>query len=137
LIETYQGGRLAEVRSLRSNARYNGAIVFSTLPEDDRYLRQSGPLTVPLVLVQRSVEGHGWVNVDNHLVGARVADHLLDLGHERFGVVAADIPAPRWMTDGRIPGEVAGSGRGSWCPPPASPTGRSPSPVGQRRRSAW
>ncbi|MBA3415469.1 MAG: LacI family DNA-binding transcriptional regulator [Chloroflexia bacterium] len=92
LIETFQGGRLAEIRSLRSNARYNGAIIFSTFPEDDRYLGESGPLAVPLVLVQRSVEGHGWVNVDNHQVGGRVADHLLGLGHERFGVVAADVP---------------------------------------------
>jgi len=91
LIETYQGGRLAAVRSLRENTRYDGAILFSTLPEDDRFLRESGPLAVPLVLVQRSVDGHGWVNVDNHVVGASVADHLLDLGHRRFGIVAAGI----------------------------------------------
>ena len=91
LIETYQGGRLEELRSLRSNARYNAAIVFSTLPEDDRFLRENGPLAVPLVLVQRSVAGHGWVNVDNHLVGSHVADHLLDLGHERFAFVGAAV----------------------------------------------
>lgn len=91
LIETYQGGRLAEVRSLRENTRYNGAILFSTLPEDDRFLGENGALPVPVVLVQRSVAGHGWVNVDNHRVGARVADHLLDLGHRRFGVVAASV----------------------------------------------
>lgn len=92
IIETYEGGRLAEVRSLHGNARYNGAIIFSTQPEDDRFLRDRGPLAVPVVLVQRRVDGHGWVNVDNLQVGARVADHLLDLGHRRFGVVAAAIP---------------------------------------------
>jgi LacI family transcriptional regulator len=91
LIETYPGGHLAGVRSLADNTRYNGAFLFSTLPEDDAYLARVGPLAVPVVLVQRSVAGHAWVNVDNRRVGARVADHLLGLGHRRFGVVAATV----------------------------------------------
>lgn len=91
LIETYPGGRLADVRSLADNTRYNGAFLFSTLPEDDRYLARVGSLPVPIVLVQRSVDGHAWVNVDNRRIGTRVADHLLGLGHRRFGVVAATV----------------------------------------------
>lgn len=92
LIETYPGGHLAGVRSLADNTRYNGAFLFSTLPEDDRFLARVGPLAIPVVLVQRSVTGHAWVSVDNRRVGARVAEHLLDLGHRRFGVVAATVP---------------------------------------------
>jgi LacI family transcriptional regulator len=91
LIEAYPGGRLADVRSLADNTRYNGAILFSTLPEDDRFLAEAGRLPVPLVLVQRSVAGHGWVNVDNRRVGQQVADHLLGLGHRRFALVAPSV----------------------------------------------
>lgn len=92
LIETYPGGRLAEVRSLADNTRYNGALLFSTLPDDDAHLARTGPLPVPIVLIQRSVPGHAWINVDNRAIGARVANHLLNLGHRRIALVAAAVP---------------------------------------------
>jgi DNA-binding LacI/PurR family transcriptional regulator len=87
IIETYEGGRLAEVRSLRDNTRYNGAILFNTLPDDDRFLAETGPLPVPVVLMQRSVEGHSWVNSDNRRMGGEVAAHLLALGRRRLALV--------------------------------------------------
>jgi LacI family transcriptional regulator len=93
LIETYPGGRLAEVRSLTSDPRYNGAILFNTLPADDRWLSRGGAVTVPIVLVQRSVDGHSWVNIDNHRLGGEVAAHLVDLGHRRAAVVTSSVPS--------------------------------------------
>lgn len=87
IIETYRGGALADVRSLQDNTRYNGAILFNTLPEDDAFLAQAGPLPVPTVVVQRSIEGHSWVNIDNRRMGGQVAAHLLALGHHRVAVV--------------------------------------------------
>jgi len=92
LIETYPGGRLDQVRSLTSDPRYNGAILYNTLPEDDRWLAAVGPLAVPVVLVQRSVDGHSWVNVDNETMGGQVAAHLLAHG-DRLAVVRTAIPA--------------------------------------------
>lgn len=93
IVETYQGGALDRVRSLRDNTRYNGAILFNTLPADDRFLEQAGPLPAPLVLMQRSIAGHSWVNTDNRRMGERVAAHLLALGHRRLAIVAPAIPS--------------------------------------------
>lgn len=91
LVETYRGGHLDEVRSLTTDPRYNGAILYNTLPADDRWLAQTGPLTVPIVLVQRSVDGHNWVNIDNRHMGGEVAAHLLRLGHRRLGIITSSL----------------------------------------------
>lgn len=91
LIETYRGGHLADVQSLVDNARYNGVILFNSLSTDDDYLAQSGPPRVPLVLVQRRVDGHSWVSVDNLHLAGRVAAHLVALGHRDVAVVTSSI----------------------------------------------
>jgi len=91
LIETYRGGHLADVEALVDNARYNGVILFNTLSADDRYLARSGPPRVPLVLVQRHVEGQSWVSIDNHRMGGQVAAHLIALGHRTIAVVTSAI----------------------------------------------
>ncbi|MGH2559918.1 MAG: LacI family DNA-binding transcriptional regulator [Thermomicrobiales bacterium] len=91
LIETYSGGHLDEVPSLAGNTRYNGVILLNTLPADDQFLAAAGPLPVPLVLIQRSVDGHSWVNSDNRAMGRAIAEHLLSLGHRRFAVVKASV----------------------------------------------
>jgi LacI family transcriptional regulator len=92
LIETYAGGHLDQVKSLTSDPRYNGAILYNTLPADDDWLAATGALSVPLVLVQRSIAGHSWVNSDNFRMGGEVAAHLLPRG-PRLAVVRTAIPA--------------------------------------------
>lgn len=87
IIEMYTGGEISAVESLAHNARYNGALLFNTLPEDDAFLAAQGPLPVPLVLMQRSVAGQNWVNTDNHAMGRQVAAHLHGLGHRDIAVV--------------------------------------------------
>ncbi|WP_028921507.1 LacI family DNA-binding transcriptional regulator [Pseudonocardia acaciae] len=43
---------------------------------------------LPFVLVNRGVEGHPSVTCDDHAGGRMAAEHLLDLGHRRVGVLA-------------------------------------------------
>lgn len=45
---------------------------------------------VPYVLVMRSLEGHPSVTTDDYRGGQLAAEHLLELGHRRVGVVAGD-----------------------------------------------
>lgn len=92
LIETYRGGHLDQVESLTRSLRYNGVILYNTLPTDDQWLASVGPLMVPLVLVQRSIAGHSWVNTDNRHMGMRVAAHLLQHG-QRLAAVTPAVPA--------------------------------------------
>ncbi len=45
---------------------------------------------VPYVLVMRKLEGHLSVTTDDYRGGQLAAEHLLDLGHRRVGVIAGD-----------------------------------------------
>jgi LacI family transcriptional regulator len=45
---------------------------------------------VPHVLVMRTLEGHPSVTTDDYRGGQLAAEHLLELGHRRVGVVAGD-----------------------------------------------
>lgn len=45
---------------------------------------------VPYVLVMRRLEGHLSVTTDDYRGGQLAAEHLLDLGHRRVGIVAGD-----------------------------------------------
>lgn len=45
---------------------------------------------VPYVLVMRTLEGHVSVTTDDHRGGQLAAEHLLELGHRRVGVIAGD-----------------------------------------------
>jgi len=105
LIETYDGGRLADVRSLADNTRYNGVILFNTLPADDDFLALSGPLPVPVVVVQRTIPDHSWVNVDHFAMGGEVAAHVLGLGRPEIGIVGTDVPGA--AQDTRLAGFLA------------------------------
>lgn len=48
---------------------------------------------VPYVLVMRRLEGHLSVSTDDVLGGRLAAQHLLDLGHKRVGIIAGDLLA--------------------------------------------
>ena len=48
---------------------------------------------VPYVLVMRRLEGHLSVATDDELGGRLAAEHLLELGHKRVGVIAGDLLA--------------------------------------------
>ncbi|TVP69700.1 MAG: LacI family transcriptional regulator [Rhodobacteraceae bacterium] len=46
---------------------------------------------IPLVQMWEGRDGIDRVTVDNHLAGRLIADHLLDAGHERFGVICGEL----------------------------------------------
>jgi DNA-binding LacI/PurR family transcriptional regulator len=91
LIETYPAGEIARLHSLHANARYNGALLFNTVADDDAYLRTTAALALPVVAVQRSIPGLRCVDVDNHTMGREVAAHLLAHGHRHFALISPAI----------------------------------------------
>ncbi len=91
LIETYPPGEISRVLSLHVNSRYNGVLLFNTVAEDDAYLASAAALSLPVVVVQRSVPGVRCVNVDNRAMGRKVAAHLLAHGHRRFATISPAI----------------------------------------------
>jgi DNA-binding LacI/PurR family transcriptional regulator len=88
IVETYELGALQRLRGLGDPFWFNGLLVTNTAPEDDAYLEAVTP-TVPIVLFQRSTR-HSSVNTDSEQVGRMAAQHLLDLGHRRVGLIYPD-----------------------------------------------
>lgn len=50
-----------------------------------------GASEIPLVQMWEGRDGMDRVTVDNHLAGQLIANHLLDFGHDRFGVICGDL----------------------------------------------
>jgi len=70
-----------------------GAVVVPTLEMDDvGHLIALRDLGVPVVLIGRKHEQLDYVSVDNIKVGQLAARHLLELGHERVGIVKSGEP---------------------------------------------
>lgn len=85
LIETFDLGKLAQLRGLAEALWFNGLIITNTSPEDDAFLEHLTP-AVPIVLFQRYTR-HSAVNTDNAVVGRLATTHLLDLGHRRIALI--------------------------------------------------
>jgi len=84
-VDTYELGQLHQLRGLREPYWFNGLLITNTSPEDDAYLESLLP-SVPIVLFQR--EGrHSAVLTDGELVGRLATQHLVDLGHQRIGLI--------------------------------------------------
>ncbi|MBI3970903.1 MAG: LacI family DNA-binding transcriptional regulator [Chloroflexi bacterium] len=90
LLETYVPGALGQHRSLMTNQRIHGAILVNLTPEDEAFLESTVP-AVPIVLFQRSSDRHSYVNLDNEASGRLVAEHLLQQGHRRFGLLVPTV----------------------------------------------
>lgn len=88
IVETYALGQLRELRGLSEPYWFNGLLITNSSPEDDAYLDELTP-TVPIVLFQRSSR-HSAVNTDSEMVGRLAAQHLIDLGHRRIGLIYPD-----------------------------------------------
>lgn len=91
-IETFELGRLAQVRGLTEPLWFNGLLVTNTSAEDDAFLEAIVP-SVPVVLFQR-YSRHSFVNTDNLIVGQLAAQHLIDLGHRRIGLIYPTTASP-------------------------------------------
>lgn len=74
--------------SAARNAMVDGFVVYS-VSEDDPLVFAALERSLPVVVVdQPQVEGVSFVSVDDKLAAKVAAEHLLGLGHRRFGVVS-------------------------------------------------
>ncbi len=82
-------GTSAEERaSAVMDAAVDGFIVYS-IAEDDPLVEAALRRRLPTVMVDQPLqEGVSFVGIDDESSAREVAEHLLELGHERFGVVA-------------------------------------------------
>ncbi len=85
IVETFELGKLHELRGLSEPFWFNGLLITNTSPEDDRYLEALTP-DLPIVLFLR-YSRHSTVNSDSVSVGRLAAEHLVGLGHRRIGLV--------------------------------------------------
>ncbi|MFI6278698.1 LacI family DNA-binding transcriptional regulator [Streptomyces sp. NPDC050988] len=67
--------------------RVDGLVVADNR-EDDPYIVDVASHGVPILLVNRSYPGFPSITCDDELGGRLAADHLIDLGHRRLGIIA-------------------------------------------------
>ena len=93
LVPGSVGASPGERASATVNAAVDGFVVYS-MAEDDPLIEAALRRRLPTVIVdQPSREGVPFVGIDDESSAREIAYHLLDLGHERFGVVSFAISA--------------------------------------------
>jgi LacI family transcriptional regulator len=85
IVETFEVGKLHELRGLAEPLWFNGILITNTSPDDDVYLDALTP-SVPVVLLMRR-SPHSTVDTDNLAVGRLATEHLIGLGHRRIGLI--------------------------------------------------
>ncbi len=63
------------------------AVLLLTLPVTSSEVAALGMLQVPIVTIGEMVPGVSGIGIDDHNVGRRAAEHLLELGHRRIGLI--------------------------------------------------
>lgn len=79
--------RRQEATEMMLNRRVDG-MVFGDAELDGEFLETFARRDVPFVLVSRRSPPHPSITCDDYAGGRLVAEHFLDLGHERVGVLA-------------------------------------------------
>jgi DNA-binding LacI/PurR family transcriptional regulator len=98
LLTGSRGGDLVPARDVAMD----GAVVYSCDPDspDVAWLVRR---RLPLVYVDRApVPGAPSVNVDDRGGARAAAQHLVDLGHRRIGIVTAGLAGPYGLVEGRL-----------------------------------
>lgn len=91
LVPGSVGSTAEERASAVMDAAVDGFIVYS-IAEDDPLVEAALRRRLPTVIVDQPLqEGVFFVGIDDESAAREVAEHLLELGHERFGVVAFGI----------------------------------------------
>lgn len=97
-------GQLRLPAAPRLRRRVDGALVIA-IPAEDRQLHDILALGMPTSLIGVSVEGVPSVTIDDVQAGRIATQHLVNLGHERIGVIAgAPIEAPFTAEHDRLRG---------------------------------
>jgi DNA-binding LacI/PurR family transcriptional regulator len=93
-----------ERASAATEAAVDGFVVYS-VADDDPLVGAALKRRLPVVIAdQPLLEGVPFVGIDDEQVAREVAEHLLGLGHQRFGVVSFSLAAPegpQGFADGR------------------------------------
>jgi DNA-binding LacI/PurR family transcriptional regulator len=74
------------------------AVLVLCLPLDDDELAALRQLQVPIVFVGTRVEGFSSVRIEDYTASKRAVEHLIELGHDRIGLIGDDDPAPFGFT---------------------------------------
>lgn len=91
LVPGSVGSSAEERASAVMDAAVDGFVVYS-IAEDDPLVEAALRRRLPTVIVDQPLqEGVPFVGIDDESAAREVAEHLLELGHERFGVVAFGI----------------------------------------------
>lgn len=80
--------RHATVQGLRGAGTVDGFLLFAGSPPT-----REGASGEPIVLLETETRGFSSVRLDSHRGAAAAVEHLVTLGHERIGHLAADAPA--------------------------------------------
>ena len=93
LVSRSVGSSPNERASAVMDAAVDGFVVYS-IADDDPLVEAALRRRMPTVIAdQPLLEGVPFVGIDNESAAREVARHLVDLGHERFGVVSFSIAA--------------------------------------------
>jgi DNA-binding LacI/PurR family transcriptional regulator len=96
LVPGSVGSSEEERASAAMDAAVDGFIVYSTA-DDDPLIEAALRRRLPVVMVdQPFLEGIPFVGIDDESAAREVARYLVDLGHERFGVVSFAIAAAEY-----------------------------------------
>ncbi len=78
------------LRRVSTRGRFDGILYFSmNLPED--FVQEVAQLKIPLVLVDAQHPAFDSFSVENVVGARRATQHLLELGHRRIGMLAANL----------------------------------------------
>jgi DNA-binding LacI/PurR family transcriptional regulator len=109
LVPGSVGSAAGERASAATEAAVDGFVVYS-VADDDPLVEAALRRRLPVVIAdQPLLEGVPFVGIDDERVAREVAEHLLELGHERFGVVSFSLAAPegpQGFADGRRRGSA-------------------------------
>jgi DNA-binding LacI/PurR family transcriptional regulator len=104
LVPGSVGSAADERASAATEAAVDGFVVYS-VADDDPLVEAALKRRLPVVIVdQPLLEGVPFVGIDDERVAREVAEHLLGLGHQRFGVVSFSLAVPegpQGFADGR------------------------------------
>ena len=91
----------AILRSLAASRRVDGLLVVS-LPPSPEQLARFEAAEMPVVLVDRRVDGVASVSTDDVAGGRMATEHLLALGHRRIAFLGDDEQSPFGFTSSRL-----------------------------------
>ncbi|MEU8825400.1 substrate-binding domain-containing protein [Streptomyces sp. NPDC048636] len=88
VASTWDDPQLQRSRARMLLSHRVGGLIMADNREDDPYVTEMAGRGVPILLVNRSFSGFPSITCDDELGGRFAAEHLIDLGHRRLGVVA-------------------------------------------------